>query len=103
MAGKTKKFKDSNELFVAAGLTPEEVLIANFRVEMCIEITKRAKRLALTQETLAARAGTSQANISRILNNNIGKLSTDLILRVLVAVGGKARIDSSVAAHRKAG
>ncbi len=102
MAGKTKKFKDSDELFIAAGLTPEEVLIANFRVAMCIEIAKRAGRLGLTQEALAARASTSQANISRILNKNIGKLSTDLILRVLVAVGGKAKIDSSATAHKKA-
>lgn len=103
MAGKTKKFRYSDELFVAAGLTPEEVLIANFRVEMCVEIVKRTKRLELTQEALASRAGTSQANVSRILNKNIGKLSTDLILRVLVAVGGKARIDSSAVTNKKVG
>ena len=100
---KTQKFKDSNELFMAAGLSLEEVLIADFRVSMCIEISKRSLRLKLTQEALAARVGTSQANISRILNKNIGKLSTDLILRVLVAVGGKARIDSSGVPHKKAG
>jgi predicted XRE-type DNA-binding protein len=103
MASKTKKFRDSDELFVAAGLAPEEVLIANFRVSMCIEIGRRAKRLDLTQDVLAEQAGTSQANISRILNKNIGKLSTDLILRVLVAVGGKAKIDSSSVVHKKAG
>lgn len=102
MAGKTKKFKSSDELFLAAGLTPEEVLIANFRVAMCVEIAKRMKLLELTQEALAERAGTSQANVSRILNKNIGKLSTDLILRILVAVGGKARIDSSAVGHKKA-
>lgn len=103
MAAKTRKFKDSDELFVAAGLTPEEVLIANFRVAMCIEISRRAKRLELTQAALAERAGTSQANVSRIFNKNIGKLSTDLILRVLVSVGGKAKIDSSTVRHKKAG
>lgn len=103
MAGKIKKFKGSDELFIAAGLAPDEVLIANFRVAMCIEIAKRAGRLEWAQEVLAERVGTSQANISRILNKNIGKLSTDLILRVLVAVGGKAKIDSSAAAHKKAG
>ena len=103
MAGKTKRFKSSDELFTAAGLSPEEVLIANFRVAMCIEVCRQTKRLELTQEALATRVGTSQANISRILNKNIGNLSTDLILRVLVAVGGKAKIDSSGAAHRKAG
>jgi predicted XRE-type DNA-binding protein len=97
MAGKTRKFKDTDELFVAAGLSQEEILIANFRVAMCIEIAKRTRRLELTQGALAKRVGTSQANISRILNKDIGKLSTDLILRVLVAVGGKAKIDSSVA------
>ena len=102
MAGKTRKFKDSDELFVAAGLSQEEILIANFRVAMCLEISKRTQRLELTQEALAKRVGTSQANISRILNKDIGKLSTDLILRVLVAVGGKAKIDSS-AAMKKAG
>ena len=100
--GKTSRFKNSNERFTAAGLAPEEVLIANFRVAMCIEIVKRSRRLALTQAALAKRAGTSQANISRILNKNIGKLSTDLILRVLVAVGGKAKIDSTATTHRKA-
>jgi predicted XRE-type DNA-binding protein len=102
VTSKTKKFKGSDELFLAAGLTPEEVLIANFRVAMCVEIAKRTKHLELTQEALAERAGTSQANVSRILNKNIGKLSTDLILRVLVAVGGKARIDSSAMGHKKA-
>ena len=56
----------------------------------------------LTQEALAARVGTSQATISRILNKNIGKLSTDLIVRVLVAVGGKAKIDSSALPHKTA-
>lgn len=103
MAGKTKKFRDSDELFIAAGLAPEEVLIANFRVSMCIEIAKKARQLKLTQEALAERAGTSQANISRIFNKNIGRLSTDLILRVLVTVGGKAKIDSSASIQRKAG
>jgi predicted XRE-type DNA-binding protein len=103
MVARTKKFKSSDEFFLAAGLSQEEVLIANFRVSMCIEIGKRAQRLELTQEELAARVGTSQANISRILNKNIGKLSTDLILRVLVAVGGKAKIDSTSAIHKRAG
>jgi predicted XRE-type DNA-binding protein len=102
MVSKTKKFKNSDELFLAAGLAPAEVLIANFRVSMCIEIGKRTERLDLTQEMLAERVGTSQANISRILNKNIGKLSTDLILRVLVAVGGKAKIDSSQVVQKKA-
>ena len=78
-------------------------MIANFRVAMCIEIDKGTRRLELTQEALAERVGTSQANISRILNRDIGKLSTDLILRVLVAVGGKAKIDSSATVHKKAG
>jgi len=44
-----------------------------------------------------------EANVSRIFNKNIGKLSTDLILRVLVAVGGKAKIDSSAMVSKKAG
>jgi predicted XRE-type DNA-binding protein len=102
MKSKVVKFKDSEELFVAAGLSHEDILIANFRVGMCIAIGKKVLRLKLTQEALAERVGTSQANISRILNKNIGKLSTDLILRVLVAVGGKAKIDSTVALSKKA-
>jgi predicted XRE-type DNA-binding protein len=103
VAGKSMKFKNSDELFAAAGLSQEELLIANFRVAICIEIGKRMRRLGWTQESLAGRVGTSQANISRMVNKDIGKLSTDLLLRVLVVVGGKAKIDSSAMTHRKAG
>ena len=103
MAAKTMKFKNSDELFGAAGLSQEELLIANFRVALCIEISKRIRRLEFTQEALAERVGTSQANISRIVNKDIGKISTDLLLRVLVVVGGKAKIDATVQLQKKAG
>jgi predicted XRE-type DNA-binding protein len=103
MAAKSTKFKNSDELFAAAGLSHEELLIANFRVAMCIEVGKKIRRLEWTQESLAERVGTSQANISRIVNRNIGKVSTDLLLRVLVVVGGKAKIDSGATNHKKAG
>jgi predicted XRE-type DNA-binding protein len=103
MAGKSMKFKNSDELFGTAGLSQEELIISNFRVAMCIEIGKRMLRSGWTQVSLAGRAGTSQANISRIVNKDIGKISTDLLLRVLVVVGGKAKIDSSAAGHKKAG
>lgn len=96
MKNKTIKFKNSDRLFAAAGLSQEELLIANFRVAMCLEIAKKMRRLEWTQVELAERVGTSQANISRIVNKDIGKLSTDLLLRVLVEVGAKAKIDASV-------
>ena len=64
MAGKTKKFKGSDELFIAAGLAPEEVLIANFRVPMCIEIAKRVRRLVMTQEMKTLR--NPQASLLRL-------------------------------------
>ncbi len=103
MPSKSIKFKNSDELFATAGLSQEELLIANFRVEMCIEIGKKTRRLEWTQEFLAGLVGTSQGNISRIVNKDIGKISTDLLLRVLVAVGGKAKINSSPSSHKKAG
>ena len=97
------KFKNSEELFGAAGLSHQELLIAKFRVAMCIEISKRIRRLEYTQEALAERVGTSQANISRIVNKDIGKISTDLLVRALVVVGGKAKIGATVQLHKKAG
>lgn len=103
MAAKSVKFKNSDELFAAAGLSQEELLIANFRVAMCVEIGKKIGLLGWTQASLAERVGTSQANISRIVNRDIGNVSTDLLLRVLVMVGGKAKIDSSSIKHKKAG
>ena len=103
MAVKSSKFRNSDELFLAVGLSHEELLISNFRVAMCIEIGKRLRKLAWTQELLSQRVGTSQANISRIVNKDIGKISTDLLLRVLVVVGGKAKIESNGISHKKAG
>ena len=103
MASKSIKFKNSDALFTAACLSQDELLISNFRVAMCIEIGKRIRKLEWTQEAIAVRVGTSQGNVSRIVNKDIGKISTDLLLRVLVVVGGKAKIDSSSASHKKAG
>ena len=103
MATKSVKFKSSDEFFAAAGLSQEELLIANFRVAMCLEIGKKTALLGWTQASLAERVGTSQANISRIVNRDIGNVSTDLLLRVVVVVGGKAKIDSNSIKHKKAG
>lgn len=99
----TVKFKGSDELFAKAGMSAGEILIANFRVAVCLEIGKRLKQSGLTQSTLANNAGTSQANISRIVNRDIGKISTDLLLRVLVELGGRPALMSRGQGPTRAG
>ncbi|MEY4630052.1 MAG: Helix-turn-helix domain [Pseudomonadota bacterium] len=99
----TVNFKSSDELFAKAGMSAGEILIANFRVAVCLEIGKRLKQSGLTQSTLASHAGTSQANVSRIVNRDIGKLSTDLLLRVLVELGGRPSLVSRAQGPKRAG
>ncbi len=99
----TVKFKNSDEMFAKAGLSAGEILIANFRVAICLEVRRRIEQTGWTQAALANDVGTSQANISRIVNNDIGKLSTDLLLRVFVEVGGRPSVSRRNSATKKAG
>jgi predicted XRE-type DNA-binding protein len=53
------------------------------------KIIELAKREKVTHASLAKRTGTSRTRITSILNHNIAHVSTDLLIRILAALGYK--------------
>ena len=52
----------------------------------------------LTHAEVARRAGSSRSRVTAILNGNLDKVSTDLLIRLLGALGYRVRVSISRAA-----
>lgn len=84
--------RDAGELAEALGLSPQDAIEMELRCEINDKIIEAAERSGMTHAQLAKAAGTSRSRLTAILNRNTVHVSTDLMLRILGALGYRARI-----------
>lgn len=82
----------ANELAELLGLPASEGLEIEIRSDLNDKIITVVERKELTHAQVAKLAGTSRTRITALLNRNTQEISTDLMLRVLGALGVKVKI-----------
>ena len=80
------------ELAKALGLTPADGAEIELRSQLNAKIVGAVERQGLTHLQVARLARTSRTRVTAILNRNTQHISTDLLLRVLYALGYTAKI-----------
>ena len=91
---KTKSIVTRNaaELAKALGLTPAAGAEIELRSHLNSKIAEVVQRKGLTHIQVAKLARTSRTRVTAIVNHNTKDISTDLLLRVLSALGYRAKI-----------
>jgi len=75
------------ELVAALGLPPEEAVEFEVRRRLTEKISAAVSASGLTHQQVAAAARTSRTRLTAILNGNTQHVSTDLLLRIVAALG----------------
>ena len=84
--------RNAKELASALGLTPAEGAEIELRSDLNSKIVEIVERKKLTHAEVAKLAKTSRTRVTAILNRNTKSVSTDLLLRVLYALGYTAKL-----------
>lgn len=84
--------RTAGELAHALGLSPLDGAEFEVRAALNEQIIRIARRSRLTHARIARAAGTSRTRVTAILNRNTHGVSTDLLLRLLGALGYRARL-----------
>ena len=82
----------AQELTKALELTSVEGAEMVFRAELNSKIIKIVKKKKITHAQLAVLIGSSRTRMTALLNKNIEDVSTDLMLRILSALGYTPRL-----------
>jgi predicted XRE-type DNA-binding protein len=80
------------DLAKVLGLAPVDGAEMKLRSDLNSKIAEVVAKKGLTHAQVARLAGTSRTRVTAILNRNTKDVSTDLLLRVLYAVGYTAKI-----------
>ena len=97
--------KSTRDLAKFLGLTPEDAVEIEFRTKLNEKIIEVVTKDGLTHAEVAKAAGTSRTRVTAIMNRNTIDISSDLMLRVLAALGYTTKVrfmKASNAARRKA-
>src|SRR5512139_1409766 len=89
---KTLVARNSKELAEALGLTEADRAAMEIQFELAEQIALETRRAGITHAQLAQLAGASRPRVTAILNGNLDGVSTDLLLRVLAALGVRVRL-----------
>ena len=81
--GKTWVETDVEELL---GLSPEDLVIIEFRAVLAVALQRARKRKKLTQEEAAEQIGTSQAQVSK-MEGGQSSITIDRLIKALAALG----------------
>ena len=84
--------RNARELAETLGLSPADGAEIELRSELNSKIAEIVRRRGLTHAEVARLAKTSRTRITAILNRNTKSVSTDLLLRVLYALGYTAKL-----------
>jgi len=79
--------RDAAELAEALGLSDADRAALGLQLDLVERIAAEVRRAGLTHAGLARLAGTSRPRVTAILNGNLEGVSTDLLLRILAALG----------------
>jgi predicted XRE-type DNA-binding protein len=90
--------RNARELAAVLGLTPADGLEIEIRSDLNDKIIEVVRKRALTHDQVARLAHTSRTRVTAILNRNTQDISTDLMLRVLAALGVQAKLQFKSAA-----
>lgn len=71
-------------------LTPQERTLVNMRINFALEVERLRKEKNLTQEALAAKIGTKQSGVARMLGNP-ASATIDTLIKTLIALGATPR------------
>lgn len=92
MKSKMIKTKSAKELANVLGLSPFEGTELEIKSKLTDKIIEIVKRRKITHQQLAIISGSSRTRITAILNRNLYQVSSDLLLKILGALGIKAKI-----------
>jgi predicted XRE-type DNA-binding protein len=84
--------RTASELAKALGLTPAEGAEIELRSALNSKIVEVVRRKGLTHAQVARLAQTSRTRVTAMMNRNTKSISTDLMLRVVYALGCSAKI-----------
>jgi predicted XRE-type DNA-binding protein len=84
--------RNADELAHALGLSPADAAEMEIRSRINDKIIEAARKSGLTHAQLAKAARTSRSRLTAILNRNRTHVSTDLMLRVLAALGYRTKV-----------
>ena len=90
--------KNAMELAEVLGLHPADGVEMEVRSDLNDKIIAVVKKRGLTHAQVAKLASTSRTRVTALLNRNTQEISTDLMLRVLAALGVYAKIHFKAAA-----
>ena len=90
--------RTAGELARALGLAPADGAEIELRSALNSKIVEVVRRKDLTHSQVARLASTSRTRVTAIINRNTKDISTDLLLRVLYALGWTAKISFRSAA-----
>src|SRR5258708_17948418 len=91
--------RTAEQLTRALGLTTADGAEIELRSALNSKIIEAVHRKDLTHAQVARLARTSRTRITAIMNRNTNNISTDLLLRVLYALGYTAKITFQNTAH----
>ena len=84
--------RNAMELAEALGLSPADGLEIEIRSDLNDKIVEVVKKRGLTHAQVAKLAKTSRTRITALMNRNTKDISTDLMLRILAAIGVYAKL-----------
>jgi len=90
--------RSAGELAKALGLRAADGAEIALRSDLNSKIIELVRRKRVTHAQVARLAGTSRTRVTAMLNRNTRDISTDLMLRVLYALGYTAKIKIQKAA-----
>ena len=87
MKSKMIKTKSAKQLASVLGLSPFEGVELEIKSNLTDKIIETVKKRNITHQQLAIITGSSRTRITAILNRNLYQVSTDLLLKILGALG----------------
>ena len=84
--------RDSSELAKVLELSDADRIAMELQMQLVEEIVRQTKRSGLTHQVLARLAQTSRPRVTAIINGNLDGVSTDLLLRILSALGVRVSV-----------
>ncbi|HEX7373417.1 MAG TPA: XRE family transcriptional regulator [Steroidobacteraceae bacterium] len=89
---KTVAARNSRELADVLGLSEADRAAIEVQLELAEQIVVQVRRSGITHAHLASLACTSRPRLTAILNGNLNGVSTDLLLRILAALGVRVQM-----------
>jgi predicted XRE-type DNA-binding protein len=89
---KTATARNAKQLADVLGLTDADRAAIEIQLELAEQIGLEVRKAGMTHAQLARLAGASRSRVTSILNGNLDGVSTDLLLRILAALGVRVRL-----------